>query len=359
MDIPVAIVGAGPAGIAVSLTLRARGVPHCLIEALDHPTFKPGESIPARALTLFRHLGLEPLLLHPRHKPYHGIKSCWDGTELHERDFLDEPYGPGYLLDRCFFEQQLRRQLSNENSRCTFWEGYALKQVKSLASGVEIRIAQGKTLQTFRAHYVVDATGRKASVCRQLGALRKEPDKQFALILKASAPHVFGQHILIEATRNGWWYAAPAAAQEWILMFFTLRSLMPDKAAQSGFLQGEWESTLHLKDLIPQPEIHSSHIQVMPAGTGYLSKPFGDNWIAVGDAAVSYDPVSSYGITSALAGGFYGGHAIADALSGQYEAFDTYRHIVETARLVYLEKLVDHYQNKRWPGSLYWATRFE
>ncbi|MGB0176435.1 MAG: hypothetical protein ACPF9D_04660 [Owenweeksia sp.] len=59
----------------------------------------------------------------------------------------------------------------------------------------------------------------------------------------------------------------------------------------------------------------------------------------MGDAAYAYDPISSFGITSALAGGYYGGHALADTLGGRTDALKVYRYVMENAFNGYLEKL--------------------
>ena len=97
----------------------------------------------------------------------------------------------------------------------------------------------------------------------------------------------------------------------------------------------------------------------MPSGTSYLKQPYGKNWLAIGDAAFSYDPISSYGITSALATGFYGAHAIASKIANEEDAFLTYRYILENGNRAYFQKLAHQYNmEKRWKDSYYWKNRF-
>ena len=143
-------------------------------------------------------------------------------------------------------------------------------------------------------------------------------------------------------------------------MFFTLQELLPNRDNISSFLIKELNTTLHLSKIIrPAPE-EFKNVKVMPAGTSCLSTPYGDNWIAVGDAAYAYDPISSYGITSALASGFYAGQALASTLSGKSDAMPTYRYIVENAFKAYMQRLMNHYAlENRWSNSPFWKNRFQ
>jgi len=143
-------------------------------------------------------------------------------------------------------------------------------------------------------------------------------------------------------------------------MFFTLQELLPNRDNISSFLIKELNTTLHLSKIIrPAPE-EFKNVKVMPAGTSCLSTPYSDNWIAVGDAAYAYDPISSYGITSALASGFYAGQALASTLSGKSDAMPTYRYIVENAFKAYMQRLMNHYAlENRWSNSPFWKNRFQ
>ena len=46
----------------------------------------------------------------------------------------------------------------------------------------------------------------------------------------------------------------------------------------------------------------------------------GAGWLATGDAAAAFDPISSQGLFNALSGGFLAGNAAADALTGMQES---------------------------------------
>jgi len=354
----VVIVGGGPAGIATGLTLGARGISYCIVEANLEPTRKLGEAIPPNARALFKKLGIQHLMEAAEHTAYYGNKSCWGSSELEQKEFIEGVYGHGYLLDRLQFEKQLRVHIRNNDG--TFMAGYKLRKVLRTEKGIEAHIQNEFETQIISAKYIVDATGRKAAVCRQLGVQKQIVDNQFAIVCKAALFTSVAHQIMVEATKNGWWYAAPQSATELTLMFFTDLVLVPEKRKLASFLQNELSKTLHLSKLIATAVLDFETIKVMPAGTSKLKKPYGDCWIAVGDAAYAFDPISSYGITSALASGFYAGHAMASALANEEDAMLAYSYVFENAFQAYMEKLAGQYAlEMRWEGSRYWKARHD
>lgn len=357
LNYAIAIIGGGPAGIATALTLHARGVSHCIIEAKIEPLAKAGEAIPPSARPLLRQLGIENLVQHSKHSPYYGNKSCWANDELVQEEFIHHLHGHGYLLNRQYFEGQLQSLVKDQAT--DFYSGYRLRQIESTTDGVNLKIEDGDHVKSIMSRFVVDATGRKASVCRKLGIQKQVYDDQFALSLSLKRDGAIEKQIYIETIDDGWWYAAPFGEDQMTLMFFTDKELLPEKDNTIRYLQEAYQKTQHLPESLDLSKIEPATVKVMPAGTNSLKIPYGDNWLAVGDAAYAYDPISSYGITSALASGYYAGNALADHLIGKEDALITYRYIMEKAFQGYLEKLFHQYDSEqRWPGHSYWKNRF-
>jgi flavin-dependent dehydrogenase len=100
---------------------------------------------------------------------------------------------------------------------------------------------------------------------------------------------------------------------------------------------------------------HPPHVHF--AGTRLLTLPAGPGWIAVGDAAMCWDPVSADGLTLALGTGVDGADALVRELHG------------EPPRTAYVERLRSatnqftakfaglRRQEQRWPDSDYWQWR--
>lgn len=352
----VIIVGAGPAGLAASLTLTAHRISHCLIDANKPTTAKIGDALPPNAKPLLRQLGILELLNSREHIPYYGNKSSWGTDEIHEKEFITGTNGHGYLLDRLHFEKQLGQLV--QNNQTSFYKEFQVKNVINKEEFIEVNIQKDAIKTQIQGQFIMDATGRKASVCRYLGIKKTNLDTQLTISFWHQPKHKISQQILIEATENGWWYLAPNTNNQVNCMFFTLKELLPQKDRFTPFLEDEIHKTKHIQHIIhPTEEELLSH-KIMPSGTSYLDKPYGKNWLAIGDASFSYDPISSYGITSALASGYYGAHAIASKLANEEDAFLTYHYVLVNGVSSYLQKLKHQYSiEKRWPHSYYWNNR--
>lgn len=353
----IAIIGGGPAGLATALTLHARGISHCIIEAKTEPLAKAGEAIPPSARPLLRQLGIENLVQHSKHSPYYGNKSCWASDELVQEEFIHHLHGHGYLLNRQYFESQFQSLVKQQTK--DFYTGYRLRQIGSTTDGVNLEIEDSDHVKPITSRFVVDATGRKASVCRKLGIEKQVYDDQFALSLRLKLNSSITKQIYIEAIDDGWWYAAPFGDDQMTLMFFTSKDHLPEKGNTIQYLQDAYQKAQHLPKSLDLSKVEPAAVKVMPAGTSSLKVPYGKNWLAVGDAAYAYDPISSYGITSAIASGYYAGNALADHITGKEGALNTYRYIMEKAFQGYLEKLFHQYDSeKRWSDHSYWKNRF-
>lgn len=354
----VFIAGAGPAGLAASLTLSAYKIPHCIVDANITATQKLGDALPPNSKPLLKQLGISELLNHKKHIPYYGNQSIWGSNKVHEKEFIKDIYGHGYLLDRQYFENQLR-QLIKAN-KTPFYKGYHIKRILEKETNISIDIQNKSEKTQIQSQYIIDATGRKASICRHLGAQKKEFDSQLTISFKHQLQHKISRQIWIEATENGWWYLSPNANGEVNCMFFTLLELIPSKNKIVTFLENEIKTTLQIQKIIKPTEEELLKHKSMPSGTSYLTKMYGKNWLAVGDAAFSYDPISSYGITSSLASGYYGAHALSSKLANEEDAFLAYSYIIKNATKAYFQKLAHQYNSeKRWRNSYYWKNRFK
>ena len=95
-----------------------------------------------------------------------------------------------------------------------------------------------------------------------------------------------------------------------------------------------------------------------PAHSSRLTRACGPGWFAVGDAAASFDPLSSYGIGSALGTGFYAAQAIVSAWAGEATSLEAYRYLIDSRYPHYLDRLRERYQAvSRWPDAPFWERR--
>jgi flavin-dependent dehydrogenase len=114
--------------------------------------------------------------------------------------------------------------------------------------------------------------------------------------------------------------------------------------------------TSHIKTLVsPAGAIELS---VRPAESAALDRVHGAGWLAVGDAACSFDPLSSLGITHALRSGGWAASAIDDALRGASDALHLYGAKIDDG-LREFERLKQAYYaaERRWTRNKFWARR--
>lgn len=352
----VVIIGGGPAGIATGLTLNALGVSNCIIEASDQPKSKFGEALPPNSKPLLNQLDILNLVEDDHHLEYYGNKTSWGSDSLERKEFITEVHGCGFLLDRLYFEKQLWiKYKSNEGSLFT---NSRLKEIIQLEKESQLTVNINNKIQLINCLIVVDATGRKSSVCRHFGITKINLDHQFSLSCTLKMTNSRAHEIIIEATPDGWWYAAPNGQEYMTFMFFTHKDLIPSRKDARDYLIRNLDKSKYISKIIEASDLYTLEVKSMVAGTSRLNIPYGDRWIAVGDAAFSYDPISSYGITSALASGYYAGQAISSKFQGKEEAMDAYRYILENAFQAYSEKLNIHYNSeKRWTENYYWKER--
>jgi flavin-dependent dehydrogenase len=89
-----------------------------------------------------------------------------------------------------------------------------------------------------------------------------------------------------------------------------------------------------------------------------LVHPAGEGWLAVGDAAASFDPLTSQGMPNALASAIAGADAIDRWFAGDRSALGRYAATVvagwrdSLAQLAAIYAAVD-----RWPHALFWARQ--
>ncbi len=99
-------------------------------------------------------------------------------------------------------------------------------------------------------------------------------------------------------------------------------------------------------------------VRVVTARSARLDRAAGRNWLAVGDAALAYDPLSGQGIVRALGSGEAGGRAIVDWYEGDHEAPGRYADAVAHEFKSYQTLCLSYYSSeRRWSGSPFWERR--
>jgi len=361
--VDVLIAGGGPAGAATALALRRAGVPRVLLaEAGRFEGPRIGESIPPDTRLLLAELGLWESFCAEGHDPCHGSCSSWGDARLGYNDFLFNPYGHGFHLDRRRFDPWLARAAAFAGAEVRV--ECRLRSVEpSPDDGFRVELTgPGGAQEVVAARFLVDATGRSARLARKLGARRLVHDRLtfvYAFFPPGSAVGA-DSLTLLEAVPYGWWYAARLPDGRLVVAV----AGDPDLVRELGLHRpNAWRSlvgeTRHVGRLLAAGASPAWPFVACDAPSARLDRARGPGWLAVGDAASSFDPISAQGIHKALADALLAGGAIAAWLDrGDARVLDRYAAAVSGRFDGYLQDRAYLYGlERRWADAPFWARR--
>jgi len=325
----VLIVGGGPAGAATAIALARRGIKSVIVERNAAPPPRVGETLPPAVREVLEALGVWQRFIDDAHDPAVGNRSSWGSEKLDEIHFIRNAYGNGWHIDRQKFELML------------------LDEARRLGVHV-LQPADASTGQRTRPTFTVDASGRASTVARASGAKRVILDHLVAStkFLKPHARDPQQKFTLIEAVENGWWYSAPLPDGRLVASYMTDGDL--DRA--------EWDEavaqTRYTQERVAAYAPDDSEPNIAAANTARLDTIAGADWLAVGDAAVSFDPLSSQGIITALESAVDAAAAIADGNISRYATIVSQRY-----RGYLIERAQYYAAERRWQHSPFWQRR--
>jgi flavin-dependent dehydrogenase len=341
--IDVAVAGAGPSGAAFALALRQHAPSRTVVLVDPGVSREPiGEALHPAARPVLAHLGVWDRFLAQGHRPVHGSVADWG--RLGESDFLGSGLGEAWHVDRAAFDRLLLEAALDAGA-----ERYTARVREPRAE------ADGWDLGPVRARYLVDATGT-AVVARQLGASVLAEDRLLAAAARTNDRAVEARTV-IEAVAEGWWYTAAIPGGLRLTALVTDPELA--RAHRVATLDG-WEAALartRWMSRIVGPE-RPARVHARPCGSWRLAPPVGERWIAVGDAAATFDPLSSQGLLAAMRSAIYAAYAVDDALAGREEGLHRYARFVEVEHQGHARIRARRYQEEaRWPDAPFWAAR--
>lgn len=344
----VIVLGSGIAALTLSLLLKRMEIDHVVLDRVKKQKVMPlAETLPPSALTLLENLDLLSLFEKSALRKTYGYHAMWGAEQLQTMHFFTHnPYKYGLKINK----QDIRNVLL-EKTMDALVTYNQLDKITCNETGFSVEICSGKEKQYIEGKQMIDATGRNRALLHAL----EIPIHSYDSIMAFSCHQPRFEHpnlvhdVYTESFEDGWGIVSGLNESQQVMSLFTHKNTALHKSLKD---YSHWKSilsnTIYLKDFLGQ-ETPS----IIAGGNANSSAPenfSGANWLAIGDAAMAFDPLSSHGITNAI----YTAKKAADAISGSL-AFKDYHHNLNEIYKTYLKTKNSLYQREqRWPESAFW-----
>jgi flavin-dependent dehydrogenase len=364
-DFDIAVLGAGPAGAATSQRLAQGSCKVALIERSRFDSPRIGESLAPAVQPLLADLGVWPQFLALGPLPSYGTRSLWGGAIPQLHSHLVTPWSCGWHVDRLAFDCMLAEAARRAGATllCETTLVRCDKSADGWALTLRERSENDSEKQTFRltARIVIDATGRSSRLAPWVGAERFLFDHLVSVAAQFDGIETAQEgYVMVETSADGWWYTAPLPGGRMMVMLMTDSDLCA--RADLGSLS-VWHNRLQAAEAthgrvaggIPvwRPRVFSAFSQRLRRCEQRAP------WLAVGDAALSVDPISGSGVVRALRTARAAAEAVFALLKGQPpQPIEVYEADRDRECTTYLHERAMYYGiEQHWKESLFWQRR--
>lgn len=325
-----------------------------LLDRLGEPEDRIGETLPGAARRLLETLGAWERFAAAGHLPCHARRSVWGGPEPVELDGFRDPAGPGWRLDRRRFEADLRAEAAARGARQM--APARVDGVEREGAGWRLDLPGGEAL---RARALIDSGGRASRLLRGEGGRRVARDRLICAWTHLPLRGDPAEITYTESVPDGWWYSAPLPGGRRLLAFHTDSDLASAEAlSPQALVERARKSPGLAAEIADSGPPAAGPARICAAHSARLAVPAGEGWLAVGDAGLAFDPLSSQGLFNALYTGLTGGRATAARLAGVDSAMPAYISRLDEIWKAYEQHRRLYYgEERRWPDSPFWARR--
>ncbi|WP_435263169.1 NAD(P)/FAD-dependent oxidoreductase [Tenacibaculum sp. nBUS_03] len=366
----ILIIGAGIAGCIAAISL-AEEYNVTLMDKQITPSDRIGESLAPASQRIFKKLNLlgheSDDFKQTLFSNNLGMQSYWGNNQLHIKDYLKNPDGFSKSLDRKKFEMYLREIASNRGV-CCFW---GIRLFNSIYEENIWKVTgksddlKNRTTRKIKANFVIDATGRQSHFAKSIGIKRIQYDKLISCWISMPNTNTNTMSTIV-ADEQGWWYSAVLPNSTRIISFQTDSDII-DKATfkkSSSFITFIKTNKI-IHSLIPKDEKNITFQGTVSANSTRIEQVAGKQWLALGDAAISFDPLSSQGMFNAMANAMQVKELLAnfniikDFNLAKTEKFNkVYSDQIANVWSHYLKhKNLFYKAETRWKDSLFWKRR--
>jgi flavin-dependent dehydrogenase len=351
----VAIVGGGPAGSVAAMQLARAGAAVLLLERQTGHARRLGETLPPQATRILQQLSVWDEFLATAPIPAYANASAWGSDEVHFDDFIFGAQGPGWHIDRGRFEAMLCA--SAELAGTTVLHDSPIRSLHINGRGCRLHFVHDCSLHSANADFLIDASGRGCNRW-QPHSERRQVDRLIGVALTArlSAAREIPSYTLVESVHDGWFYSAQVSTTEIVACYMTDADLYARARCNGNYFQSRLAQAPHTRQRLGGAAA-ARRLKCAVAGSSLRTTTAGENWIAIGDAALSCDPLSASGLITALNSGVHAAKIIAKTGNPSLQSWSGY---LSSAFTSYLAQRKQYYQmEQRWPASAFWQRRHQ
>ncbi|PKG41476.1 FAD-dependent monooxygenase [Psychroflexus sp. MES1-P1E] len=356
----VVIIGGGPAGLSAAISLlQKQELSVLVIEGQAIGDELIGENCPPNTILLLKQLRVAKAFYKGNHAPCPGYASVWGRADVGYNDFIVNPLGPSWRLDRKAFDSMLADEARRLSAQIHWSTQFldAIKVEKGYALRLRDRIANAE--YKVNARFVVDASGANSRFAKAIGISKIIEDRLFASIRIASiAKGKPSKQIQIEAVPEGWWYNAALPDNRIITMMLSEKeNIAALQDSQHEGFEAQLANTTFIAERLKKLKLKEHQYYTRPVYSGILPVIEGKDWVAIGDAASSYDPIAAYGIYKGISDGIRVTSKILAFFNGE-EELNSFSAFVNE-RYVNYKKNRDYVYaiEQRWYDAPFWNKR--
>lgn len=351
----VIILGKGIAGLALATLLKRKKIDYVIIDRFEEKKqFAYGETLPPSAMPLLYNLDLLSLFEENSYRKTYGYHSCWGSDQVTNINFYHHnPYKHGLKIDKQAILTALEE--SAQSNVITYNKSFEV--IFDEESISELLLDKKESIQ---GKIFIDATGRNRALLKKLNVSSLSFDNllSFSCHIPKLKHEKLVHEVYVESFENGWGIVSALNEHQNVFSLFTTKgSSIHKELIQYKNWKSILDATKYLKDFLTD----ETDIKVMGgnSNSSKAEKITGENWLALGDAAIAFDPLSSHGITNAMYTAMIASETIENKLHDQ-ASLESYHETLSLIFDQYLQSKNQLYLSEtRWKNTPFWKPFFE